>query len=256
MQSAALMRNGLEPGERVFPVPGRGGFRPNELMGYGVPSVTGSQNFRLEWFERLSGGLSYRNFGSPAVWPLLDLRYLTTGAQVDSPLLTQIGQGGRGIVYEIEANGPHAWFPAAVEATRDTAVALNRVLALTDPAALAIVEADRAPPAGAGTARLLEFEPDELVIEIDAERTGLLFVSEIWHPSWLGFIDGEPVEVFRTNVAFRGVVVPAGVHELRFRYSASEFRLGFVLSALGLLMALTVFLFGWLRRDRTPATGT
>ncbi len=254
--SVALMHDRLRPGERVFPVPGRGGFRPNELMGYRVPSVTGSQNFRLEWFERLSGGLSYRNFGSPAVWSLLDLRYLTTDVEVDSPLLTEVGRGSRGIIYENANDAPHAWFPAAVEATRDTAVALRRVLDLTDPTALAIVEADTAPEAGSGTARLVGSDPDELVIEVDATRSGLLFVSEIWHPSWLGYVDGEPVEVIRTNVAFRGVVVPAGVHELRFRYSAMEFRLGFALSALGLAGAVIIFVFGWLRRDRSVTTGT
>ena len=149
---------------------------------------------------------------------MLDLRFLTTDAPVETPLLNRVGQGPRGIVYEVAADGPHAWFPAAVEATRDTAVALTRVLAMTDPGALAIVEADVAPGAGSGTASVSTFEPDEVVIEIEAERAGLLFVSEIWHPSWLAFIDGEPVEVLRTNVAFLGVVVPAGRHELRFQY--------------------------------------
>lgn len=255
-ETVALMRDGLRPGERVFPVPGRGGFRPNELMGYRVPSVTGSQNFRLEWFERLSGGLSYRNFGSPAVWSLLDLKYLTTEGEVDSPLLTEVGRGSRGIVYENVNDAPHAWFPAAIEATQDTALALRRVLALTDPTALAIVESDSVPAAGSGIARLVESDPDAMVFEVDAERTGLLFVSEIWHPSWEGFVDGEPVEVLRTNVAFRGVVVPAGVHEVRFQYSAMEFRLGFTLSAIGLACAAITLLFGWLRRDRTATTGT
>ena len=256
IESVSLMRSELGPGERVFPVPGRAGFGPNELMGYRVPSVTGSQNFRLEWFERLSGGLSYRNFGAPGMWPLLDLRFLTTDAPVETPLLTQVGQGPRGIVYEVTATAPHAWFPAAVEATQDTAVALSRVLAMTDPAELAIVEADVAPQAGSGTASVSKHEPDEVVIEIEAERAGLLFVSEIWHPSWLAFIDGEPAEVLRTNVAFRGVVVPAGRHELRFQYSAAEFRLGFGLSALGLVGALAVLIGGMLRQSPEPDSGT
>ena len=255
IESVGLMRSELRPGERVFPVPGRIGFRPNELMGYRVPSVTGSQNFRLEWFERLSGGLSYRNFAAPGLWPLLDLRFLTTDAPVDTHLLTPVGQGPRGVVSEVAADRPHAWFPAAVEATQDTAVALSRVLANTDPTALAIVEADAAPQAGSGTASVTKYEPDEVVLEIDVERAGLLFVSEIWHPSWLAFIDGEPAEVLRTNVAFRGVVVPGGRHELRFQYSAAEFRFGFGLSALGLVAALAVFIGGRFRTPPDPTAG-
>ncbi len=250
--SIERMRESLGAGERVFPVPGRIGYRPNELMGYRVPSVTGSQNFRLEWFERLSGGLSYRNFGSPAVWDLLDLRYLTTDAAVETPLLSEVERGGRGVVYEIRSDAPHAWFPGSIEATRDTAAALRRVLEMEDPLAHAIVEADRAPPAGAGSAIVVRLEPDEIVLDVVAEREGLLFVSEIWHPSWLATVDGEPTEVMRTNVAFRGVVVPEGSHEVRFHYSASEFRLGFGLSAIGLLLGGGVLISGAVARRRSP----
>ena len=247
-ESVNLLRGDLQPGERVFPVPGRVGFRPNELMGYRVPSVTGSQNFRLEWFERLSGGLSYRNFGAPVMWPLLDLRFLTTDAPVETPVLARVGQGARGVVYEVVADLPHAWFPAAVEVTQDTAEALARVLELTDPTALAIVEAEVAPLAGSGMASVVRYEPDEVVLDVEASEAGLLFVSEIWHPSWEAFIDGEQVEVLRANVAFRAVQVPAGRHEVRFQYSPAEFRLGFGLSALGFLAALAVLIGGKLRR--------
>ena len=66
-------------------------------------------------------------------------------------------------------------------------------------------------------------------------------------------IDGEPAEVFRTNVAFRGVVVPEGAHRVRFRYSASEFRLGFGLSGVGLILAAGVLIWGGLARARTSA---
>jgi hypothetical protein len=247
-ESVNLLRGDLQPGERVFPVPGRVGFRPNELMGYRVPSVTGSQNFRLEWFERLSGGLSYRNFGAPVMWPLLDLRFLTTDAPVETPVLARVGQGVRGVVYEVVADLPHAWFPAAVEVTQDTAEALARVLELTDPTALAIVEAEVAPLAGSGMASVVRYEPDEVVLDVEASEAGLLFVSEIWHPSWEAFIDGEQVEVLRANVAFRAVQVPAGRHEVRFQYSPAEFRLGFGLSAVGFLAALAVLIGGKLRR--------
>ncbi len=255
-ETVELMRNGLEPGERVFPVPGRLGFRPNELMGHRVPAVTGSQNFRLEWFERLSGGLSYRNFGVPTVWPLLDLRYVTTDEAVETPLLRQVGRGAKGVVYEVSTPGPHAWFPDSVVAEPDTAVALRRVLAVTDPGTLAVVETDAAPPAGAGSAELIHFEPDEIVLRVQADRPGLLFVSEIWHPSWRAWVDDTPAKVFRTNVAFRGVEIPAGGHELRFRYSAAEFRLGFGLSAVGLLLALLLLAWSWWSGSRQLGQGT
>jgi len=234
------LRTSLETGERVFPVPGRRTWRPNELMAHRIPAVTGSQNFRLEWYERLTGGISYRNLGSPSTWPLLDVGFVAVDAPVETPLLLPTGEGNRGILYAVADDRPHAWFPASVEATRDTAAALRRVLALEDVERVAVVEADEAPPAGAGTARVVSAEPNEIVLDLVVERRGLLFVSEIWHPSWHAFVDGAEVEVLRTNVAFRGVVVPEGARELRFRYSPAEFRLGFALSIFGLILAVLV----------------
>lgn len=245
------LHDALEPGERVFPVPGRRTWRANELMAHRIPAVTGSQNFRLEWYERLTGGISYRNLGSPSTWALLDVGFVAVDEPVETPLLVQAGEGPRGVLLEVADDRPHAWFPASVEATRDTAAALRRVLALEDPARLAVVEADAAPPAGAGRARLASAEPNEILLALDVERAGLLFVSEIWHPSWHAFVDGTEVEVLRANVAFRGVVVPAGARELRFRYSPAEFRLGFGLSVLGLLAAVLIPLAA--TRLRRPA---
>lgn len=253
--AAERLRASLGPGERVFPVPGRRTWGPNELMGHGIPSVTGSQNFRLEWYERLTGGLSYRNLGVPALWPLLDIGFVAVDQPVETSLLVPSGEGERGILYEVADDRPHAWFPADVEATRDTAEALRRVLAIEDPGSLAVVEADAAPPAGAGSARLVSAEPNEVVLAVDAERTGLLFVSEIWHPSWHAFVDGAEVEVLRANVAFRGVVVPEGAREVRFRYSPAEFRLGFGVSALGVAVAGVLLLAG-IRSRRPAGTGS
>ena len=102
------------------------------------------------------------------------------------------------------------------------------------------------------SAEITLFEPDQIVFDLTVERPGLLFVSEIWHPSWQAYLDGDPIEVYRTNVAFRGVEVPAGRHELRFRYSAAEFRLGFGLSALGVLLALAVLAWDGWRAARKP----
>ena len=52
--------------------------------------------------------------------------------------------------------------------------------------------------------------------EFSSDRAGLLAVSEIYHPAWRAYVDGRETTVWRTNVAFRGVEVPEGEHEIRF----------------------------------------
>jgi hypothetical protein len=246
----------LEPGERVFPLPDGVTYRPNELMYYRVPAVTGLQKFRLDWYERLVGGLSNANLlSSPALWDLLNLRYLTTVQTIDSELVTVEATGDRGSAYRLVRDRPHAWFPARVEATTDTAAALRSILTTTETTDLAVVEAERAPPAGRGSASLVDHRANELTLRVEAEEEGLLFVSEIYYPAWRAYVDAEEVEILRVNTAFRGVVVPQGTHEVRFDYSAVEFRAGFLISGTT-LAAVLLGLVGLAvagRRSRTVA---
>ncbi len=241
-QAITFMQARLGPGERVWPF--RASYGPNELMSFGIPSVTGSQNFRLKWYDALVGGLANENLTRyPVLWPMFDISLLTSPQEVNVPLLTQIATGPRGPLYAMNEQRPHAWFPARLEATRDSAEALQRTIRIVDPSRLAIVEADEVPPAGEGSARVSVYGANEIELEVDATREGLLFVSEIYHPAWEAWIDEEPVEILRTNAAFRGVVVPQGSHTLRFRYSPAEFHGPLLISVLTLLIA--VRLFGW-----------
>jgi hypothetical protein len=138
---------------------------------------------------------------------------------------------------------PHAFFPRRVEASGDTAAALRRILE-ADPLELAIVEGDQAPAAGAGIATISRYDPNEVVLQVDATRGGLLFISEVYYPAWRALVDGEATEVLRTNTAFRGVVVPEGSHEVILRYSASEFRVGFMVSGLAATGVVAWLLIG------------
>jgi hypothetical protein len=249
------LRSGLETGERAFPPSGLTAYGPSELSVHRIPTVTGIQKFRLEWYERFTGGLGMQNLGSLAALGLLDVGYIVAGAGVSSDVLELGVSAPRGSAYRVLSEVPHAFFPRRVEATRDTAEALRRVLE-ADPLDLAIVEGDVAPAAGEGVATITLYDPNEVVLQVEASRAGLLFLSEIYYPAWRAEVDGEPVEIARTNTAFRGVVVPAGSHEVRFRYSTAEFRIGFVVSGLAAAGAIAGLLLGVFRdrgRPRIPA---
>jgi hypothetical protein len=237
----------MASGERAWPLPDT--YRPNELMYFGIPAVTGSQNFRLKWYERLVGGLNYANLGGRrTLWSLLDLKYLTMADDVSLPFLAPAGEGLKGRIYHLADPTPHAFFPADVEVVRDTASALRATLALENPRLLAIVEAGSYPGApadggpdpasGSGEAHLRSYTPNEVSLAVSAEQPGLLFVSEIYHPNWRAWIDGEPAAIYRTNVAFRGVVVPRGEHELVFRYRSSELVFGGTISAVTVVLTV------------------
>ena len=230
----------LRPGERVWQLEGTYG--KNELMYFGIPSIAGSQNFRLRWTERLVGGLGYENmFRSAALWPLFDLRYATSRSELDIPILRPVAEREGKRVYEVDPNVPHAFFPAAVRLAADTADALRSTLAVRDPREVAVVEMAGPIDAGAGSAELLRYEAGRIQLRVRAEAPGLLFVSEIFHPDWRATLDGETVPVLRTNVAFQGVEVPAGEHELLLLFLSPDYRMGRLLS-LGTLVAVLAYL--------------
>ena len=210
--------------------------------------------------RRLVGGLEYRNLGGRrALWSLLDLKYLATAERLDLPFLTEAAEGRKGRVYRVSDTTPHAYFPASVVAVDDSTAALDATLALIDPLERAVVETwayagsptrPRDPSvgaeisAGSGYASIRSYTPNEVVFSVSAQRPGLLFVSEIYHPDWEAWIDGNRVPIHRTNVAFRGVQVPAGEHELVFRFRSTSLFVSAIIS--GLTVTFTLFVTAWL----------
>lgn len=240
------VRTALETGERVFPPAGMSGYGASELSVHEIPTVTGIQKFRLEWYERFTGGLGMQNVGTRAGLGLLDVEFIVAGPGLTAELLSPEAEGDRGTAYRVRSSIPHAFFPRRVEATTDTAEALRRVLS-ADPTDLAVVDGESPPPAGEGEARIAAYEPNRIVLDVEAARGGLLFLSEVYYPAWRASVDGEPAEVLRVNTAFRGVVVPEGSHVVTLWYSPSEFRLGFLISGITAVLALGWLALGWRR---------
>ncbi|NNK48879.1 MAG: YfhO family protein [Gemmatimonadetes bacterium] len=244
----------LDVGERAFPPAGMSGYGPSELSVHRIPTVTGIQKFRLEWYERFTGGLGMQNVGTMAALGLLDVGFIVAGPGVSSDALSLEVTAPRGSAYRLSSDVPHAFFPRRVEATADTAEALRRILE-ADPLDLAIVEGDVAPAAGEGVATITRYEPNEIVLAVEASRGGLLFLSEVYYPAWRARVDDEPVQIHRTNTAFRGIVVPAGSHEVVFRYAAAEFRTGFMVSGLAAAGVAVWLLVGLVGRRSNGASG-
>jgi len=75
-----------------------------------------------------------------------------------------------------------------------------------------------------------------VVVDVDAEGDGFVFLSESYYPERLALVDGRPVEALEANLAFLAVPVPAGQHEVEVRYVPRAFRLGLAVTGLTLLV--------------------
>jgi hypothetical protein len=74
---------------------------------------------------------------------------------------------------------------------------------------------------------LSSYKPNELVYSFSAEGERLAVFSEIWYPAgWKAFIDGKPSDYLRVDWILRGIVVPAGKHEIRFSFEPASYSSG------------------------------
>lgn len=98
--------------------------------------------------------------------------------------------------------------------------------------------------------KIVEEVPDRIAVETVADKPGVLVLTELFHPGWVASVDGVPVELLAADIAFRGVVVPAGTHRVEFRFVCPGQRSGMMIT-LSTLLALVIR--GWIVRQRPAA---
>ena len=149
-------------------------------------------------------------------------------------------------VYENQHVMPRTWFVDRVIAMTESEAAEWIRDVRFNPAEVAVLTPDSSqerqfvlPPAGRSSdavASIMRYEPQRIEIETNNDQSGFLVLSEIHYPGWEARVDGDPVTVYRTNHILRGISVPSGKHHVEFRFRSSSFRVGALLSGLGLFL--------------------
>ena len=74
---------------------------------------------------------------------------------------------------------------------------------------------------------LVSYQPDELLYKYSAREEKLAVFSEIYYPAgWKCYLDGKESSYFRTDYVLRGMVVPAGDHEIKFTFKPASYYVG------------------------------
>jgi hypothetical protein len=101
----------------------------------------------------------------------------------------------------------------------------------------------------AGTARIVSYEPEKVVVDATASRPSELVLTDLSFPGWKAKVDGKSADVHRVDYLLRGTNLPAGRHRIEFSYEPLSFRAGWILSLIALLALIGTVAAG-LRRDR------
>ena len=87
---------------------------------------------------------------------------------------------------------------------------------------------------GAGSAAIVEYAPERIVIDVAANAASLLVIAEPWYPGWTARSEGDrarSLDVIPVNGWMRGIVVPTGAGRVVMTYEPASLRIGAMLSA-------------------------
>ena len=101
---------------------------------------------------------------------------------------------------------------------------------------------------GEGEIKLTDYQPNDLKYEATVNSGSQLAVfSEIYYPKgWKSFIDGKETPHIQVDYVLRGLVIPAGKHQVEFKFEPISYYLGnkvSLASSILLLLAIGGYLF-------------
>ncbi|MBQ7213070.1 MAG: hypothetical protein IJS25_00870, partial [Bacteroidales bacterium] len=93
------------------------------------------------------------------------------------------------------------------------------------------------------TITLRSYRPNRLVYDYIAAQPRIAVFSEIYYqPGWNAYLDGTLHPHFRTNYILRGMSLPAGQHEIEFRFEPQTYRKAGHIATASSLAALLLIL--------------
>lgn len=100
----------------------------------------------------------------------------------------------------------------------------------------------------AASIQLVQNLNDKINYRFNAATNQFAVFSEIYYPDgWKAFIDGKETPIVRVNYALRGLAVPAGQHNIEFRFEPQSYITGDRISLIAGIISILALLAGaWL----------
>ncbi len=96
-------------------------------------------------------------------------------------------------------------------------------------------------------AKRVTYEPERVTLETNVNQDSYLVLTDAYYPGWTATIDGQSVSIERADVLFRAIKVPAGAHQIEFRYEPASFTIGSVISIGAWLLLIGLALINGVR---------
>ncbi len=106
--------------------------------------------------------------------------------------------------------------------------------------------------AGNGEISLLNYKANELHYSFNSQSEEFAVFSEVFYKGWNAYIDKKLVDHVRANYVLRGLEIPAGKHEIVFKFEPEMYSNGEVMALISSILVLLLFGFTVYREFNKP----
>ncbi len=199
-----------------------------------------------ELIQGLQSGV--RNFDGLGVLNMLNTKYFKYSDEAN------------GVLPNNAANGP-AWFVTEVISVSSANEEMDQLSDLNTRTTAVVNTVDFTLGSnqlnGGGQIRVQEHTPKKITYQSSTNSDAFAVFSEIYYPKgWVATIDGEEVDILRSNYVLRGLEIPAGDHEIVFEFKPRAYLVGSKINvavACSFVAIFLIFLFMDYRKMNTEA---
>ena len=158
----------------------------------------------------------------------LDSRQPEQQVQLQPPPFERVYQGAVKI-FQLPGAGKRAFLADEAQIVSDDAAGDEGALELLRAGAEVALHGGKMPASGeldgSETVVITIYEPDEMRLEVESPGAATLVLAEAWHPGWRATVNGEPAPLWRANLVFRALPLPAGASDVRLVFAPELWRI-------------------------------
>mgnify|MGYP002336069063 CR=1 FL=1 len=220
-------------------------------LGAGAPALEGFQIVRFTFEPRAEvfGTLNAQTDTRIRAITLVDMRADEVFQQMTTDANWQLTLSSDVKVYERAVPAPRAFIVSNIVTVPDDAGSIHAALQLMDtpdfdPSTTAVLTTNDLLTSESltlnATVTLTHYEAERVEIDVNTDQAGYLVLTDAWYPGWHATVNGIETPIYRADVMFRAVHVPAGASTVIFTFSPTAYPLALYIGGAAWLL-LTVF---------------
>ncbi len=231
---------------------------PNSNIIWNLQDIRGYEIIkpkRYEAFEKHFGAYTY-NFFSHKIFDLLGVKYFVQSKSdfenkelEDTENISLAYSDSNINIYENEKVMPRAFVVFNVIKADKYQEAIEIFLGESfDPKKTAIVETDNKNILDLKNetdyipAEVITYENTKIEIFTNNEENGYLVLTDSYFKGWNAYLDAKKVDIYPSDIAFRGIFLPRGEHTIIFKYEPKSFLYSIYVSLSALLICFIIII--------------